>query len=145
MSLISKHQYPVNMMDRLFNGMFDESFFPTISGAKTFGQPRVNIKENDTRFELELAAPGLYKEDFAVDVQDNNLTVKAERKVEEEVKADNYMRKEFGYTSFQRNFQLPENVKVEAIEAKYENGVLSVILPKQEAGVDKAPKSIDIH
>jgi HSP20 family protein len=145
MSLISKYQHPANMMDRLFNGMFDEPFLPAFSGAKAFSQPRVNIKENDTNFELEVAAPGLVREDFTVDVQDNQLTVKAEQRVESEVKEEKYMRKEFGYTSFQRHFQLPENVHVEAINAKYENGVLTVFLPKQEVEAKKAPKQIDIN
>lgn len=143
MSLISKYQRPTSVMDRFFNGMFNDPFFTTFETVNALSQPRVNIKENDTNFELELAAPGLHREDFTVDVHENNLTVKMERKVEEEATEEKYMRKEFSYTSFSRQFNLPKNVDVKAINAKYENGVLHIELPKMEVG-ENAPKLIDI-
>lgn len=133
------------MFDELFNRMVEDQFPTTFSNSKSLSQPRVNIKENDDAFELEVAAPGLNKEDFTLDVHNGYLTVKAEQKQEEEVKEDKYMRQEFSYTSFSRSFQLTDTINVDEISAKYEDGILRVNLPKQEEKKEDAPKLIDIH
>jgi HSP20 family protein len=109
--------------------------------------PLVNIKETADNFEVEMAAPGMNKEDFKIELDGNVLTITSERKDENEVKeGDRYTRREFSYQSFQRSFQLPkEVVDAEKIEAKYENGVLRLLVPKKEEARPRPPKMIQIH
>ena len=101
----------------------------------TYTAPAINVIENDKEYEVELAAPGLTKDDFRVHVDaDNNLHIVMEKKTEN--KADKhhgrYLRREFSYEKFQQTLLLPDDVDAEKIEAKVENGVLSVHLPKME-------------
>jgi HSP20 family protein len=99
--------------------------------------PAINIKENDENFEIEVAAPGYQKKDFKIDVQNGVLNISAEtseRKTEEE---DNYTRKEFSYSAFNRSFTLPDSVNEENVHARYENGLLFLKLKKAEV---KQPK-----
>jgi len=105
--------------------------------------PAVNITETDTEFVLELAAPGMKKSDFHVNIDRNVLAVSSEKEEEKEEKEKNYTRKEFSYNSFQRSFTLPESVNQEKIDAKYVNGVLKFILPKKEEVIRKT-KEINI-
>lgn len=108
--------------------------------------PMVNIKENNENFEVEMAAPGMNKEDFKVELDGNVLTITSEKRDEQEVKeGERYSRREFSYQSFQRSFQLPkEVVDADKIEAKYENGVLRLVVPKKEEAKPKPPKMIQI-
>jgi HSP20 family protein len=108
--------------------------------------PMVNIKENNENFEVEMAAPGMNKEDFKVELDGNVLTITSEKRNEQEVKeGERYSRREFSYQSFQRSFQLPkEVVDADKIEAKYENGVLRLVVPKKEEAKPKPPKMIQI-
>lgn len=106
--------------------------------------PDANITENDKDFTIELAAPGLDKKDFAVEIQDGVLNISAEKEEEKEEKDKNYRRREFSYDSFSRSFTLPENCMTDKIDAKYENGVLHVTLPKKEVTVSKPAKQIKV-
>ena len=99
--------------------------------------PAVNITETDTEYILELAAPGMKKSDFHVNVDRNVLTVSSEKEEEKEEKDKNYTRKEFSYSSFERSFTLPESIDQEKIDAKYTNGVLKLVLPKKEEVIPK--------
>lgn len=92
--------------------------------------PAVNIKEEEKSFLLELAAPGLKKEDFKINVEKNLLTISSEVKSETEEKTENYTRKEFGFSSFSRSFKISDNILVDDISANYEDGILKVNLPK---------------
>jgi HSP20 family protein len=95
--------------------------------------PAVNVKETDTAYELEVAAPGLSKDDFKIDVEGQTLTISAEKETKEEEKKDTYSRKEFSYSSFKRSFNLPERtVETDKITAKYTDGVLQLYIPKIE-------------
>jgi HSP20 family protein len=109
--------------------------------------PLVNIKETNENFEVEMAAPGMNKEDFKVELDGNVLTITSERKDGNEVKeGERYSRREFSYQSFQRSFQLPkEVVDADKIEAKYENGVLRLVIPKKEEAKPRPPKMIQIN
>ncbi len=99
---------------------------------RTQATPAVNVRESDKEFTVEVAAPGLSKEDFKVELNDNVLTVSCDKKEQKEEKTEQYTRREFGYFSFKRSFALPENmVAAEKIEAKYENGILQLLLPKR--------------
>jgi HSP20 family protein len=109
--------------------------------------PAVNIKETAENFEVEMAAPGMRKEDFRVELDGNNLTISSETRNENEMKeGDRYTRREYSYQSFQRSFTLPKNVvDVDQIGAKYENGVLHLLIPKREEAKQKPPRMIEIQ
>ena len=116
--------------------------FPALDFASRI--PTVNVIENDKDFKLEMAVPGMEKKDFRIHVENDMLTVSSEKKEETNEKKENYTRREFSYTSFSRSFRLPENCLAEKIDAKYENGILKLILPKKEVTVSKAAKEIKI-
>jgi len=107
-------------------------------------EPALNIMENDNNFEIELAAPGFAKKDFNITIEDNCLNISADKIVENEEKKDNYTRKEFSYNTFERNLQLPENVKEEDVKAHYKDGILSFKLYKKEQVRKPKPKVIEV-
>lgn len=94
--------------------------------------PAVNITENHNHYNVSLAAPGLKKEDFKIDLDGNMLTISAEKEEKHEEKDEKFNRKEYSYTSFSRSFTLPEDVKQDAIDARYENGILNIKLNRKE-------------
>lgn len=108
--------------------------------------PAVNIKETGEAFEVEMAAPGMRKEDFKVELDGNQLTIGSEFESQNEMKeGERFTRREFSYQSFQRSFTLPKNVvDIEQIEARYENGVLRLLIPKREEARQKPPRMIEI-
>lgn len=122
-----------------FDEFFNDSYFPGLfdfdSKSNDSVSPAVNVEETDKEYRIEVAAPGLEKEDINVTVDDGVLTIKAEKKLKNEESKNNYIRREFGYTSFSRSFTLPEEIEVERISAKHKNGVLNVTLPKTEVKV----------
>lgn len=120
-----------NAMDRMFDRLFHNNFGLVANDAVNH-IPAVNVKESETEFRLELAVPGLRKEDFQINIDNGMLTITAERKNETEEKKDHYTRREFNYTSFRRSFRLPETVAQDQIDAKYNEGVLEIVLPKAE-------------
>lgn len=119
-----------NWLDNSFNDFFNNGWL----GKAKATVPSVNVKENDTQYEVEVAAPGMTKEDFNVTVSDDNrLIIKLEHKEEQNDKDDkgHYLRCEFAYNSFQQALSLPDDVDHEHIEARVDNGVLHVILPRK--------------
>ncbi|MCD6137798.1 MAG: Hsp20/alpha crystallin family protein [Deltaproteobacteria bacterium] len=132
------------LQDRI-NRLFDESF-PALTGKEEEGilgtwSPDVDIYETDKAVVLKADLPGIKKEDLSVEVKDNILTLRGERKFEKEVKRDNYYRAERAYGSFQRAFSLPATVRGDKIKAKFKNGVLEIEIPKIE---EAKPKRIAI-
>ncbi len=115
----------------IFNDFFDNSWME----RPTYTAPAINVIETEKEYEVELAAPGLDKEDFRVHVDaDNNLHIEMEKKAEtkEGKKHGRFLRREFSYEKFQQTLLLPDDVDAEKIEAKVEKGVLMVTLPKKE-------------
>lgn len=106
--------------------------------------PSVNISENEKEFTLELAAPGLARNDFKVEVENRTLTISAEKEEEKKEEKENYKRREFSYSGFCRSFELPENILSDKIDAKYENGILRLSLPKKEVSISKPAKQIKV-
>ena len=102
--------------------------------------PAVNIKEMEGEFEVELAVPGMTKEDIKVEVLDGVLTISAEKNDKKEEKTKKYTRREFSYNKFSRSFTLPEHVDAEAIQANYVDGVLHLNLPKTVQSLPEAKK-----
>lgn len=140
MSLIKRN-------DVLFPSFMNEIFKPDwFGGMENFNGnlPAVNIKENETGFELELSVPGRKKEDFNIEIDDSLLTISSELKTESETKEENYTRREFGYSSFKRSFTLPESVDEDKIDAMYENGILKFTLPKKEEALPKPKRMIEL-
>jgi HSP20 family protein len=106
--------------------------------------PPANIIEGEKEYRLELSVPGFRKEDFNIDIEQGVLTISSERKEESNKEEKNYSRKEFSYSSFSRTFQLPENCDENSINAKYDNGVLQLTIPKKEVATAKPKKQIKI-
>jgi HSP20 family protein len=100
--------------------------------GKSISVPAVNVTENTKDFKVSVAAPGLKKEDFKIDVNGNMLTISSETGEEKEEKDEKYTKKEYSYSAFSRSFTLPEGVNKEKIDASYENGILRLVLPKSE-------------
>lgn len=125
------------------NGLFDDDFFPVVN-TRTNSMPAVNIREDDKRFTLDLAVPGMDKKDLKIDINEDVLTISSESKHESEESREGYKRKEFSYSSFCRSFQIPENVNSEKIEANYKDGILTVNLPKIEEEKNKISRQIRI-
>ena len=127
----------------VFNDIFDTDFMPRTSATA----PAINVKENDKAYTVELAAPGMQKEDFNVHINDEgNLIVKMEHKSEEkeEDKNTRYLRREFSYTKFEQTLILPDDVKKEDISAHVDNGVLTVELPKMQKEENRVSRQITI-
>ena len=122
---------------------FDDDFLPMLSN-RTSSMPSVNIREDEKNYSLDLAVPGINKDDLKIDINEDVLTVSSENKSEKEENKDGYKRKEFSYSSFCRSFYIPENVNRDKIEANYKDGILSVSLPKQEEEKTKLPRQITI-
>ncbi|WP_179414030.1 Hsp20/alpha crystallin family protein [Mucilaginibacter sp. E4BP6] len=121
--------YPVNPF---FNDVFDNILNDTFIGDKlTSRVPAVNIAENENEFHIELAAPGLKKEDFKINLDKNVLSVSADKKVEN-VEGTKFSKREYNYTSFTRSFTLPETVDHSKIDAEYTDGVLKLTVAKRE-------------
>ena len=119
-----------------FPSLFDEMIEPwndwfSRSTTRMTELPAVNIIENEKDFTVQMAAPGLKKDDFRIDVNNNLLTISAETEEDKKTKEENYTRREYSYTSFTRSFNLPENTLMNDIKAKYEDGVLKLVIPKK--------------
>jgi len=121
---------------------FDRDIFK-LSG-KSLVIPDANIVENHKDFKIELAAPGLERKDFKVEVEDGILTISSEKEEEKKEEHKNYWKKEFSYNSFSRSFKLPDNSLPDKVEAKYENGILNVTVPKKEVTPSKPVKEIKV-
>ena len=113
--------------------------------GKTMNIPAVNIKEHEDEFIVSLAAPGLKKEDFKIDVDGNMLTISSEKEETKDEKDTRFTRKEYNYSSFSRSFTLPEEINKEKIVAKYENGLLKLSLPRKEEAKKTIAKHISVN
>lgn len=129
---------------RVFPSLFDISDTPFDIGREAMVVPEANIIENEKDFGIEIAAPGLDRKDFKVSVDNDILTVSSEKTEDKKEERKNYRRKEFSYTAFMRSFTLPENCVPEKIDAKYENGILHLSLPKKEIKITKPAKEIKV-
>jgi HSP20 family protein len=134
--------------------MFDNSFFdnfPTLFDDLLTGKtlsgfmPSVNVSETEKSWHIEVAAPGMNKENFRISLEKDMLTISAEVKTEEKKEEKNYCRREFTYGSFSRSFRVRENsVDADNIGARYENGILQIDLPKKSAEAAKNTREIRI-
>ena len=135
MSIVKFKHYPsTNSFNNLVHDFFPQfpSLFRDESGNSLSYGVAVNITQKEDGYKLEVVAPGFSKEDFKVDLEKNLLTIAVEKKAEEENKNEKSIRKEYKYQSFKRSFTLNEKIDSERIEAKYENGVLTLNLWNKE-------------
>jgi HSP20 family protein len=134
MSIMRRNNlFPV--MNTLFDDFFTRDLWNNNSSSATNTSiPAVNIRETNDQYLVEVAAPGMSKEDFKVELDGNLLTISSEKnETSEQKEGERYTRREFSYQSFERSFQLHKDVvDADRIEAKYENGVLHLIIPKKE-------------
>lgn len=129
-------------LPEVFNDLFDNYYMPKANATA----PAINVKEHEKGYIVEVAAPGMSKEDFNVHINDDgDLTIKMEKKDHnEEEKSVHYLRREFAYSKFEQTLILPDDVDKQRIAAKVENGVLTVQLPKVEPKVEKVARQITI-
>lgn len=131
-----------NWINELFDNTFESELTPNFNKGITL--PAVNIKETTNEYVLELAAPGMKKSDFNIEVDHKLLSISSELSETKETEESNYTRREFGYSSFKRSFNLPETVDATKVSASYNDGILVVNLPKREEAIPKPPKRIEI-
>ncbi len=149
MTLVKRNGNLFNPLPLLFDDFFNRDLFDW--GNSNFSEtnttiPAVNIKDTPENYEVEVAAPGMTKKDFKVELDGNSLTISSERTGQkEENEGGRYARKEFSYQSFRRTFTLQKDVvDIEKIQAKYENGLLHLVIPKKEEVKQKPPRLIQI-
>ena len=142
------NKYRLTRRPFLFNDFFNTDIWNWDNNMLTGTTiPSVNIQENSDNFLVEMAAPGMKKDDFIVELDGNLLTISSEKKTESSGdEGDQYARREFSYESFTRSFQLPKDVvDEESIKAKYTDGVLHLTIPKKETAKQKPAKMIRIE
>jgi HSP20 family protein len=130
--------------ENFFDTFFNNNLTDVIGSDNNISQPSVNVIETDDDYRIEVAAPGLGKEDFDVNIEDDSLIISAELKKEEAKSTDKYTRREFNYSSFKRSFNLPDTVNTENIAAAYDSGVLTLTLPKREEAKPLPARQIKI-
>lgn len=149
MTIVKRNSNLLNNFPALFDDFLNRDIFNW--GLNNFSNtnttiPAVNLKETADSYEVEMAAPGMKKGDFKVQLHGNDLTITSEKTNDKEEKSEEkYMRREFSYQSFSRTFTLQKDVvDTEKIQAKYEDGVLRLLIPKKEEAKQKEPKLIEI-
>jgi HSP20 family protein len=144
MTLIKRQE---GLVPSVWNDFIENSLFShTTNGHAAKTIPAVNLSEDNENFYIELAAPGLTKESFNIQLTKNKLTISAEQAVstETENKTKNFTRKEFGFSSFTRTFTLPQTADLDKIEGEYENGILQLIISKKEEAKENFERTITI-
>ena len=140
------HGFPT--FAKVVNDIFNDDFVKNLDESLSVwngSQPAVNVKEDTDGFSLALAAPGYGKEDIAIKIDDNVLTISSEKKeATTEKEGEKYTRKEFKYAAFKRTFTLPDTVDATKIAANYENGILNISIPKKEEAKPVPARTIEI-
>lgn len=137
MSLIKYSRPNSQLLSRSFNDIIDEFFSNGGSFNNDRFMPEVDIAENDTHFEIDVALPGMKKEDIHVDLENGRLTISGERSMNNKEENKNYYRVESMYGSFNRSFYLPDSVDENSVEAKYKDGMLHITIKKDESKTRK--------
>lgn len=143
MAIMRRNEGRSPLFGSFFSDLFENENLPGM-GVSRMNSPAVNVKETDKEFVLEVAAPGIPKEEIDVHVENNMLTISGEHKEEQNEENENYTRREFRQISFQRSFMLPENVNADDIKAKCNNGVINIRLPKVNHEKSKSKKQVKI-
>ena len=139
--MLRNSRFLPGLNDHFFDNDFMSDFFDS-SVNKTI--PEVNVLENNDAFMIEIAAPGLEKKDFKIDLNNNVLTISSEKEAKQVDEKEKYIRREFSYSSFQRSFSLPDSVNQDKIKANHKDGILSIEIPKRDEAKEKPRKEIKI-
>ena len=126
-----------------FDDFFNRSLGDFVGSDFANSIPSVNVIDGEKEVTLELAAPGLEKNDFHIDIDDDQLMISVEKEHETEEEGEKFMRREFSYRNFQRSFYLPDSIDSDKINAKYENGILKIHMPKRKEAM-AVKKQIEI-
>ena len=128
-----------------WDDFFNDNFFNQLNSKNSNeNRPAVNVAENDGGYTIEVAAPGIDRKAFNLEIENDVLTISTEKKDSKEEQKQSYLRREFNYQSFKRSFQLPETIDQEQINASHNAGILTLILPKKEEVVQEAPRQIEV-
>jgi len=139
--VMRKRVYNPGYLNNYFGKDILTNFF---SDGADYTVPAVNIKENENGYSIEVAAPGLNKEDFNIKIEKDVLTISSEMKNSKEESTESYMKREFGFQAFSRSFSIPESINQDKISASHNNGVLTLDLPKMDEAKMKKAKTIKI-
>jgi HSP20 family protein len=131
----------ISNLGSIFDNFLNENFFD--DNLNTF-YPKANIKESSKDFSIELSVPGFDKKDIDLNIDKGVLTVSSTKEIINNEEGESILRKEFGYSSFERRFKIPEIVNKDNIDAKFELGVLKIKLPKIESAIEKPARAIKI-
>lgn len=140
-------RYSVNrsLVDELYSNFLKNDYHENYS-KNCVKQPATNVFETEKDFKLEILLPGFAKEDVQINYHKNLLTIKVDKEEKEENANEGfkYAHREFGPYNFEKQFKIPESVNIESVDAKFENGILNIILPKKEEALEKAPVEIKV-
>lgn len=141
MTLVRYNRPNRDLMSKNFSDIMDEFFNDVVQSNRDSFVPGIDISETDNQFQITAELPGMSKEDIDISLDNGRLSISGERKFEKEEEGKKFHRVETRYGSFNRSFQLPDNVDEESIQATYENGLLNISIEKAE---DKVKKKIEI-
>ncbi len=134
-----------DLFPSMFREFLDRDFFDASNmGFNDSTMPAVNIKEGKDDFTVEVAAPGMKKDDFKIELDNNILVISSEKEDRQEEKDGQMTRQEFSYQSFKRTFTLPNTIEEKGIKASYKDGILNIVLPKKEEAKEKPKRMIKI-
>jgi len=139
--ILRKHGYFPSFADEFFGKDYLSNL---IENQCNFSMPAVNVTETKDSFRIEVAAPGLNKEDFKIDLHNNTLTISSEKEEKTEEENEKIVRREFSYCSFKRTFSLPDLIVYDNISASHKNGVLYIEIPKRDEAKEKPVRQINI-
>jgi len=128
-----------------WDDFFNDKFFNQLKSTDSNKSlPEVNVSEDEKGYTIEVAVPGIAKDDFNLEIENDVLTISTEQKENNDEQKQNFLRREFNYQSFKRSFQLPETIDQEQIKASCDAGILKLSLPKMEEEIQKAPRQIEV-
>jgi HSP20 family protein len=134
-----------NYVPAYWDDFFNDRFFNQVKSTTCNGsRPAVNVSEDDKGYTIEVAAPGIDRKNFNLEIENDVLTISTHKQESQEENKQNFLRREFNYETFKRSFQLPETVDQEQIKATHKSGILTLNLPKKEEEVQKAPRQIEV-
>ncbi len=133
-----------NFLPGFADDFFGKDFLPGFFSTESESMPAVNIIEGKNEFKVEVAAPGLDKDDFRINLEENILSITSEKETKKEEGDEKVMRKEFSYSSFKRSFILPDSIDADKISARHKYGILQISIPKKEEAKKKVHKQISI-
>ncbi|WP_109833235.1 Hsp20/alpha crystallin family protein [Reichenbachiella versicolor] len=130
-------------VSRIFDDLFNDNFFNNSNEADKAFVPKVDVSETDNAFELSFAVPGIDKKNINVDINEGVLTVNGEREFKNDKKEKNFHSVETSFGSFKRSFHLPDNIDADKVQANYKDGILDIVVPKDEKKIQKKTISVN--